>query len=189
MFNLPNIRLRELSLDDIEDRYQWSLDKEITKHLVVPDQYPPFTREETRRWIEMCINRTNGYEQRAICSEDGAHIGWVDLKNFDRTNKNAELGIAIGDKRYWRKGYGMAALYEMMQIGFEQFDLEKIWLRVDADNTKAMKSYERAGFVCEGLMRRDRLRHGELIDRYRFSMLREEFFEILRSDKNAYCQK
>ncbi|WP_035432397.1 GNAT family N-acetyltransferase [Bacillus sp. UNC322MFChir4.1] len=180
MFNLPNVQLRELSLNDIEERYQWSLDKEVTKHLVVPDQYPPFTREETRKWIEMCVNRTNGYEQRAICSEDGVHIGWVDLKNFDRTNKNAELGIAIGDKRYWGKGYGVAALYEMLQIGFEQFNLEKIWLRVDADNTKAMKSYERAGFVCEGLMRKNRLRHGGFIDRYRFSMLREEFFEMLQ---------
>nr|WP_028411283.1 GNAT family protein [Bacillus sp. 123MFChir2] len=177
--SLPNIQLRELSLNDIEDRYQWSLDKEVTKHLVVPDQYPPFTREETRRWIEMCINRTNGYEQRAICSEDDVHIGWVDLKNFDRTNKNAELGIAIGDKRYWGKGYGMAALYKMLQIGYEQFDLEKIWLRADADNTNAMKSYEKAGFVCEGLMRKDRLRHGEFIDRYRFSMLKEEFMELL----------
>ena len=77
----------------------------------------------------------------------------------------------------------------MLQIGFEQFNLEKVWLRVDADNTKAMKSYERAGFVGEGLMRKDRLRHGEFIDRYRFSMLREEFFEMLRSDKSVYCQK
>lgn len=177
--NLPNIQLRDLALNDVEDRYQWSLDKEVTKYLVVPNQYPPFTREDTKKWIEMCINRTNGYEQRAIVLEDGIHIGWVDLKNFDRTNKNAELGIAIGDKRYWGQGYGMAALYHMMQIGFEEFELEKIWLRVDADNEKAMKSYKRAGFVCEGIMRKDRLRQGEFIDRYRFSMLKEEFIKIL----------
>lgn len=50
------VQLRELSLHDTEDRYQWSLDREVTKHLVVPDQYPPFTREDTRKWIEMCMN-------------------------------------------------------------------------------------------------------------------------------------
>lgn len=60
--NIPVIKLRELTLDDVEDRYQWSLDKEVTKHLVVPDQYPPFTRDETKRWIEMYIHRGNGYE-------------------------------------------------------------------------------------------------------------------------------
>ena len=81
----------------------------------------------------------NGYEQRAIVTEAGIHIGWVDLKNFDKTNKNAELGIAIGNKDYWGKGFGMATLNSMLQIGFSQFELEKIWLRVDEDNTKAKR--------------------------------------------------
>ena len=55
--NVPFVQLRELTLDDVEDRYQWSLDTQVTKHLVVPDQYPPFTREDTKIWIEACINR------------------------------------------------------------------------------------------------------------------------------------
>lgn len=114
--NVPTVQLRELSLNDIENRYQWSLDKEVTKHLVVPNQYPPFTCDETKRWIEMCMNRENGYEQRAIVSEDSVHIGWVDLKNFDKTNKNAELGIVIGNKEYWGRRYGIAAIYSMLQI-------------------------------------------------------------------------
>ena len=67
----------------------------------------------------------NGYEQRAITAENGIHIGWVDLKNFDKTNKNAELGIAIGNKEYWGKGYGKAALYSMLHIAFFEFELEK----------------------------------------------------------------
>lgn len=42
--NVPYVQLRELTLDDVEDRYQWSLDRDVIKHLVVPDRYPPFTR-------------------------------------------------------------------------------------------------------------------------------------------------
>lgn len=178
---LPFIQLRNLTLEDIEDRYQWSLDTEVTKHLVVPNQYSPFTREDTRKWIEACISRENGYEQRAIVTKEGIHIGWVDLKNFDKTNKNAELGIAIGNKEYWGKGYGIAALYGMLQLGFFEFKLEKIWLRVDEDNLQARRSYEKAGFVCEGLMRNDRLRKGEFIHRYRYSMLREECHSLISS--------
>ena len=57
------------------------------------------------------------------------HTYWmVDLKNFDKTNKNAELGIAIGNKEYWGKGYGIAALYSMLHVAFFEFELEK-WLR------------------------------------------------------------
>ncbi len=99
--NLPKVQLRELSLDDAEDRYRWCLDKEVIKHLNMPEKYPPFSREETRKRIEMCINKTNGYKQKAIITEEGIHIGWIDLKNIDTLNKHAELGIAIGDKSYW----------------------------------------------------------------------------------------
>lgn len=175
---LPIIRLRELKLDDIEDRYQWSLDKEVIKYLNMPEKYPPYSKEETKTWIEMCMNRTNGYEQKAIVTEQGKHIGWVDLKNIDLTNKQAELGIVIGDKDYWGKGYGLSAMKEMLSWGFNELGLNKIWLRVDIDNVNAIKSYKRMGYLEEGILRQDRLRNGKFIDRLRMSILRSEFFNV-----------
>jgi RimJ/RimL family protein N-acetyltransferase len=173
---LPRVQLRELTLDDVEDRYQWCLDKEVTRHLNMPEKYPPFSREETQNWIKMCMNRTNGYEQKAILTEKGKHIGWIDLKNIDKLNKHAELGIAIGDKNYWGKGYGLSAMKEMLAWGFNELELNKIWLRVEIDNEKAIKSYKRIGYVDEGILRQDRLRNGEFVDRLRMSILKNEFF-------------
>jgi RimJ/RimL family protein N-acetyltransferase len=167
--------LRELEYTDVQDRYNWSLDREVTKFLVTPDKYPPYTIEETHQWLSICKSHENGYYQKAIIAEDGTHIGWVDLKNFDKVNKNAELGIAIGNKNYWGKDYGRLAIWEMLKIGFKEFDLEKIWLRVDYDNIKGTKCYEKCGFVREGIMRKDRLRQGKYIDRFRYSILKEEF--------------
>ena len=173
---LPKVYLRELTLNDVEDRFRWCLDKEVTKHLNMPEKYPPFSKEETMSWIKMCINKTNGYEQKAIVTEEGRHIGWIDLKNIDKLNKHAELGVAIGDKTYWGKGYGFSAMKEMLQWGFNELDLNKIWLRVEVDNEKAIKSYKRIGYVEEGILRQDRLRNGEFVDRLRMSILRHEFF-------------
>jgi len=173
---LPKVQLRELTLHDVEDRYQWCLDQEVTKHLNMPEKYPPFCREETQGWIKMCMNKTNGYEQKAILTEKGKHIGWIDLKNIDRLNKHAELGVAIGDKTYWGKGYGLSAMNEMLLWGFNELNLNKIWLRVEVDNEKAIKSYMRMGYVEEGILRQDRLRNGEFIDRLRMSILKHEFF-------------
>ncbi|MFZ3590117.1 GNAT family N-acetyltransferase [Bacillus sp. DJP31] len=175
MSDLPLVILRELNLHDANDRYQWCLDKEVTKHLNMPDKYPPFSLEETKQWIEMCISRTNGYEQKAIQTADGVHIGWVDLKNLDKLNKHAELGIAIGNKDYWGKGYGLSAMREMLQCGFHALQLNKIWLRVEVDNTKAISSYRRMGYVEEGILRQDRLWNGEYVDRLRMSILKVEF--------------
>ncbi|MCM3454957.1 GNAT family N-acetyltransferase [Heyndrickxia oleronia] len=173
---LPKVYLRELTLNDVDDRFRWCLDKEVTKHLNMPEKYPPFSKEETKSWIKMCINKTNGYEQKAIVTEEGMHIGWIDLKNIDKLNKHAELGVAIGDKTYWGKGYGFSAMKEMLQWGFNELDLNKIWLRVEVDNEKAIKSYKRIGYVEEGILRQDRLRNGEFVDRLRMSILRHEFF-------------
>lgn len=175
---IPIVRLRELMLEDIEDRYQWCLDKEVTKHLNVPEQYPPFSREETENWIKLCMSKKNGYEQRAILDEHGKHIGWIDLKQIDLINEQAELGIAIGDRNYWGKGYGLAAMKAMLQYGFTELNLNKIWLRVDFDNAKAIKSYRRMGYVEEGVLRQDRKRKGEFIDRLRMSILKEEFLSL-----------
>ncbi|MFD1019652.1 GNAT family N-acetyltransferase [Thalassobacillus hwangdonensis] len=177
ILELPKIVLRKLRLEDAEDRYRWCLDKEVTKHLNMPDTDPPFSMEETQNWISMCINRTNGYEQKAIGTEDGKHIGWVDLKNIDHLNKHAELGIAIGDKSYWGKGYGLSAMKEMLRWGFNELGLNKIWLRVEVDNVRAIKSYKRIGYVEEGILRQDRLRNGLYVDRMRMSILKDEFFK------------
>ena len=174
---LPDVELRELILEDAEDRYSWCLDKEVTKHLNMPEKYPPFSLAETKKWIEMCIHKTNSYEQKAIMDEAGKHIGWVDLKNIDLLNKHAELGIAIGDKNFWGKGYGLAAMEKMLEFGFTELDLNKIWLRVETDNLKAIKSYKRIGYVEEGILRQDRLRNGEFVDRLRMSILKDEFLE------------
>lgn len=175
---MPKVQLRELTIDDVEDRYQWCLDREVTKHLNMPEKYPPFSREETLHWIKMCKNRTNGYEQKAIVTDEGKHIGWVDLKNIDKLNKHAELGIAIGDKNYWGKGYGLAAMKAMLQWGFKDLGLNKIWLRVEIDNEKAIKSYKRMGYVEEGILRQDRWRNGEFVDRLRMSILKAEFLNM-----------
>ncbi|GGP09150.1 GNAT family N-acetyltransferase [Oceanobacillus neutriphilus] len=172
---LPEVKLRELMLEDAEDRYKWCLDKEVTKYLNVPDTYPPFTMEETKNWIQKCMDKSNGYEQKAVLTGDGKHIGWIDLKNIDTFNQQAELGITIGNRDFWGKGYGMAAMERMLQWGFRELYLHKVWLRVDIDNQRAIKSYKRSGFVEEGILREDRKRSDGFVDRLRMSILQAEF--------------
>lgn len=175
---LPKVVLRDLIMEDAEDRYTWSLDREITKYLSFPDKYPPFTMDETKKWVKICMEGTNGYFQKTILAEDGKPIGWVDLKNIDNINKNAEMGIAIGDRNYLGKGYGSAAIYEILRIGFLEFGLNKIWLRVDFDNTSATNCYERCRFKLDGIMRQDRRRRGRFIARYYMSMLKEDYLKL-----------
>ncbi|AJD89722.1 acetyltransferase [Jeotgalibacillus malaysiensis] len=172
---LPHVRLRDLKPEDAEARYRWMTDADVTAYLNVPDRNPPFTLEQTKEWIQQCINRTNGYEQKAIITDGDQHIGWADLKNIDQANRQAEVGIAIGEKQYWKRGYGQAAMHAILTYGFSEMGLHKIWLRVDIDNLAALESYRAIGFKEEGVMREDRLRKGVFVDRLRMSVLSSEW--------------
>lgn len=68
----------------------------------------------------------------------------------------------------------MSALKAMLHLGFTELSLNKIWLRVEVDNGKAIKSYKQCGFVEEGILREDRYREGKYVDRVRMSILRRE---------------
>ena len=106
------------------------------------------------------------------------------LKSIDRLNKHAELGIAIGDRSFWGKGYGLSAMKEMLDFAFSQLDLNKVWLRVELDNEKAIKSYKRMGYIEEGILRQDRLRKGVFIYRLRISILRDEYINAKKDTAN-----
>jgi RimJ/RimL family protein N-acetyltransferase len=71
-------------------------------------------------------------------------------------------------------------MQEMLDYGFNQLGLNKIWLRVEVDNEKAIKSYKRMGYVEEGILRQDRLRKGVFVDRLRMSILKEEYINIMK---------
>lgn len=49
-------------------------------------------------------------------------------------------------------------MQEMLLWGFNELDLNKIWLRVEVDHERAIKSYKRMGFVEEGILRQDRIK-------------------------------
>ena len=75
------------------------------------------------------------------------------------------------------KGYGTEAVRLALKFAFDYLNLERVALSVQANNPRAIRAYEKAGFVREGLLRRDAYRNGEYIDVVQMGVLREEFRE------------
>ena len=84
---------------------------------------------------------------------DGVLIGDAGLFRFDQRNGTAELGIGIGDRAYWGRGYGREAVRLLVDYGFQMHNLRKIWLETHGSNERAIRSYSAAGFVEEGRQR------------------------------------
>jgi RimJ/RimL family protein N-acetyltransferase len=95
---------------------------------------------------------------------DGRLIGSCSLGSLDAVSQTAELGIGIGERDYWSRGYGREAVRLLVDYGFRLRNLRKIWLSVLDDNPRAIRAYEAVGFVEEGRQRAHVWRNGEYVD-------------------------
>ena len=75
------------------------------------------------------------------------------------------------------KGYGTEAMRTMCRYGFEELNLNRIWLRVYDTNPRARKAYEKAGFVYEGTFRQAEYKHGRYIDVHVMSILKSDWIK------------
>jgi RimJ/RimL family protein N-acetyltransferase len=136
-------------------------------------RYPLSTAEE-EDWWSGHLERANDYVF-AIEADDGIYIGNIGLHNVERENRRATLGIVIGDKAYWGKGYGTDAIETMLGWAFGWLNLHRVTLTVYADNERAMRCYQSCGFRHEGTMRQARYSEGQYLDEHVMGILREEF--------------
>lgn len=104
---------------------------------------------------------------------DGRHVGNCGLSDVDRRRGKAQLWVYLGEGR--GQGVGRRALEALLARAFVGLALERVYLRVLADNADAIAFYRRAGFAEEGRMRRDTMRDGQPVDALCFALLAEEY--------------
>lgn len=169
------IRLRAMRRDDLPLFVEWFNDPEVTRGLM---HTLPLSLEDEEDWFDGA--RKKPMEEHPLTIEIPAQEGWELVGNcglfgIDWRIRSAEFGIVIGAKEHWNKGYGTEALGLMIQHGFNTLNLNRIELRVYEDNLRAIRAYEKAGFVQEGKLRQGHYHDGEYLDVYLMSILRSEW--------------
>lgn len=117
----------------------------------------------------------DNYHFRIRTLEDDRLIGFVSLNGIEWNNGVAGLGIGIGDRDFWGKGYGSDAVEVVLRFAFDELNLYRIHLDVFAYNERAVAAYEKAGFVREGRTRGALLRDGQRHDDIMMGILRPEW--------------
>jgi RimJ/RimL family protein N-acetyltransferase len=102
-------------------------------------------------------------------------IGFVVLFNLKWSNQSATLAMGIGDPANWGQGYGQDALRLILNYAFNELNLFRVSLTVLDYNTRAIRAYERAGFVREGVMRQAVQRENQRHDLILYGILRDEW--------------
>lgn len=169
------IRLRAIEHDDLPCFVAWLNDPEVTENLLIA--YPLSLAAE-EKWFEQMMSQSQFERPLAIEVREGngwKMIGNLSLMDISWHNSNAELGIVLGDKAEWDKGYGTEAIRLLVKYAFEELNLHRVSLRVYATNPRAIHCYEKAGFEMEGTLRDSIFRHGKYIDLHVMSILRPKW--------------
>lgn len=106
---------------------------------------------------------------------EGRHVGGAGFAQIDGRNRSAEVGLFIGVPEQWDQGLGRDILETLARYGLEQLNLNRIYLKVFAENERAVHLYEEVGFQHEGRWRRAEYRHGRYHDMLWMSILRDEW--------------
>jgi len=105
-------------------------------------------------------------------------IGFTDLEGDLYPHSEAFVGIGIGEREYWGKGYGTDAMKVILRYAFQELNLRRVALDTFEYNPRAIRSYEKVGFVYEGRVREFLYREGRRWDLIFMGILREEWLSI-----------
>lgn len=154
----------------------WTMDTEYFRLL---DSDPPrlYSEKKFKEWFEKDLEKESddGFFFNIHLKDADKIIGFVGLFNLNWNHGDALVGIAIGEREYWGKGYGTDAMNELLRYAFTELNLRRVSLIVFAYNPRAQRSYEKCGFVREGVIRGAMLRDGRRWDWYIMGALSAEW--------------
>lgn len=142
----------------------------------------PWSRASAERFSTEFMSRIGEttYPYTICLLGDERSIGAVFLRDLDKVNGSGKVGIFIGDRRYLGKGYGTDALNTLCDFGFGELRLERIELEVFDYNQRAIRSYQKAGFQTDAVLRRARFHRGAHHDVHLMSILRDDWLAMPR---------
>jgi RimJ/RimL family protein N-acetyltransferase len=160
--------------DDVVADRAWLSDAEIGHFLGVKS---PISRDGAVRFAEEYLAQAGKtlYPFNICLLADDRRIGGAVLRDYDRENGSAEVAIFIGDRRLLGQGLGTDALNCLVDFGFGELRLERIFLHVFDYNDRARRSYEKAGFQVDATLRRARFHRGVHHDIHNMSILRADW--------------
>jgi len=172
MFDGKQIYVKPLEEDDLPLRVKWVNDPEVRNNLMF--DYP-LSLARTRQWFQNTLMDTTKANFSIVDKVSGSVIGMTGLLDIDFKRRRAQFYITIGEKEYWGRRIADEVIHTMLEYGFTELNLNKIYLFTLPDNERARKVYERNGFKQEGVLREHDYCVGEFQDIHQHSILKREW--------------
>lgn len=157
------IYLRKVIPDDVNEAYcRWMNDHATNRFL--ESRFYPHSIETLREYIVNKQSDNLNAFFAIVLNDGGRHIGNIKLGPVDSHHRLADIGILIGEKDCWGKGYALEAINLIVDYAFYTLNLHKVTAGCYAPNKGAIRAFEKAGFVHEGVRKSHCLFEGEYVD-------------------------
>jgi ribosomal-protein-alanine N-acetyltransferase len=172
---MSRVFLRALEPEDFELIYRWHHDEKMTSQLSGNVYFISKARE--RKWTEEKSLDDQKSLYLGIClSELGEMIGYLSMSDIDLRNRKAEwTGLVIGKEELWSKGYGTEAAALMLEYGFGQMNLHRIYGYCLEEHASSIRMFEKLGFKKEGVLRDSVFRTHKYRNQILLSLLQDEY--------------
>ena len=172
-------RLSALDPEEISKAFaRWRRDSEFLR-LISSNTARMDSAKASQKWMEEELkdqtNNQHWFSIRALA--DDKLLGDIDLFIDNWAGRDAFIGLGIGEREFWGKGYGTDLMNVMLRYAFDEANLKRVTLTVFEYNPRAIRSYEKAGFRHEGRIRQMLNREGKRWDMLFMGILREEWLE------------
>jgi len=171
-FQGNKVNVRSLNREDLLNIVKWKSDPEIADLVRGGPIYTSIELENKR--FDRSLDGTDTLRLLVETKQKKA-IGFISLGEIDKENKKAELGMLIGEKDFWDRGYGTDALITLLDYLFTKLDFNRVGLEVFDYNHRAKKAYEKIGFKVEGIQRQGLFRGDAFHDIYIMGILKQDF--------------
>ena len=172
MLKGKSVYLRLLSQDDLRSRVLWINDEDNIKTLLFDW---PTSYEKTLKWYNNVLFDNSKFHLSIVDGQTDVLIGMTGLLNIDRINHHAQFYLTIGNKQYRGKHIPDEVIPLVLEYGFQELELKKIYLYTLPNNDRARFVYERNGFCLDGILRQQVYCRCKQQDLYVHSILKDEF--------------
>ncbi len=174
-----SIVLRGLQRDDLNSYGRWLDDSRVTEFLEMGAR--PTRDKDVEAFWKLASETEDAIVFAIVDKKSGQVVGNCGLYHIQWVCRRAQFNILIGEPSAWSKGFGTEAAQLLLDYSFKKLNLNSVQLGVNAENKRATRSYEKAGFVHEGTRRQFIYRNGRYYDMVVMSVLRDDHLAA-RSD-------
>ena len=174
------VRLSAVDPEEFSKAFtQWRRDSEFMR-LIDSSEAMLRSQKDAQKWIEKDLEdqEVNQYMFTIRALAEDKLLGDIGLSVVNWMSRDAFVGLGIGERDFWGKGFGTDVMKVILRYAFTEINLRRVTLSVFEYNPRAVRSYEKAGFVHEGRMRQFLNREGKRWDMLFMGILRDEWMSL-----------